>query len=61
MIGTQRDLLISVTDQLRLMSYAIIQDIGFDTENLDVQVVYDLAASLQDLQAVLLTIPHIKR
>lgn len=57
MTSTQRDKLLSVTDKLRLMSYAVSQEMD---EDQSVQIAYDLAAQLQDIEAELLTIPHIK-
>jgi hypothetical protein len=59
MNGVQIDKLQSILDKLRFMSYSVETDISYFPKQ-GTRVVFDLAASLQDLEAELLTIPNMK-
>lgn len=57
MNSVQKTLILSIADKLTMMGYALGQEID---ESADVRIVYDIAATLQDIEAELLTIPHKK-
>ena len=52
----QRRKLQEIADKLQLLSYTLSSELFF--EQTDEKIAYDFAASLRDLEAEFLTVPH---
>lgn len=58
MNNEQKRMLLAVSDKLTMIGYAFGQEIMDSAETIDSAIAYDLAATLQDIEAEVLTIPH---
>jgi len=56
----QKSRLLEVADKMAMISYSLSVEYGGDVQAADPAVVYDLAFELSKLEALLLTIPHLK-
>lgn len=57
----QKTTLMRVTDKLTMLGYAFGQEVADAGADTDPHIAYDLAASLQDIEAELLRVPNIGR